>query len=125
VSADKSPRRSGETGAKPRRSRAAGRGRRNLWIALAVLACLVAYDWSRPPAAQWTVRFELAAIARYQAWLSPVLARAGARCRFRPSCSRYAAAVLERDGALAGNARAAWRVLRCAPWTPAGTADPP
>jgi len=109
----------------PRRFRKAWRERRRLWIALALLAALVAYDWSRPAAAQWTVRFELAAIARYQTWLSPVVARAGARCRFRPSCSRYAAAVLARDGALLGNARAAWRILRCAPWTPAGTVDLP
>ena len=105
--------------AKPRRFR------RALWIALAVVALAAVYDWTRPPQAQWTVRAELAAIARYQAWLSPVLARAGTRCRFRPTCSRYAAAVLARDGALVGNARAAWRILRCAPWTPAGTLDPP
>ena len=99
--------------------------RRPLWIALAVVAALLAFDWSRPAAEQWTVRAELAAIGRYQAWLSPVLARAGARCRFQPTCSRYAAAVLAKDGAVVGNARAAWRILRCAPWTPAGTLDPP
>ena len=101
------------------------RSRRPLWIALGVVAGLLAFDWSRPAADQWTVRAELAAIARYQAWLSPVLARAGARCRFEPSCSRYAAAVLAKDGALLGNLRAAGRILRCAPWTPAGTVDPP
>ena len=49
----------------------------------------------------------------------------GGQCRFYPTCSRYAAEVLARDGALVGNARAAWRILRCAPWTPAGTLDPP
>jgi putative membrane protein insertion efficiency factor len=101
------------------------RARRRLAIALGAFCGLLALDWSRPPARQWTVRAELAAIARYQAWLSPLLARGGARCRFRPSCSRYAAAALERDGALVGNARAAWRIARCAPWTKAGTLDPP
>ena len=111
--------------ARPARPRRHRRPRRALWIALAVVALAAAYDWTRPPQVQWTVRAELAAIARYQAWLSPVLARSGARCRFRPTCSRYAAAALTRDGALVGNARAAWRILRCAPWTPAGTLDPP
>jgi putative component of membrane protein insertase Oxa1/YidC/SpoIIIJ protein YidD len=33
--------------------------------------------------------------------------------------------VIRRDGALVGSARAGWRVLRCGPWTPAGTPDPP
>lgn len=99
--------------------------RRRIAITLALFALLVAFDWSRAPSRQWTVRAELAAIARYQAWFSPLVARSGARCRFEPSCSRYAAATLARDGALVGNLRAAWRLLRCAPWTPAGTVDPP
>lgn len=109
------------------RERAPRRGslRRRLLLAGALLALLAAFDWSRPPAKQWTVKAELAAIARYQALLSPLLSRAGARCRFTPSCSRYAAAVIARDGAIAGNARAAWRIVRCAPWTPAGSSDPP
>lgn len=99
--------------------------RRKLLVVGAILGLLVAFDWSRSPAKQWTVKVELAAIARYQALLSPLLSRAGARCRFTPSCSRYAAAVIARDGAVTGNARAAWRIVRCAPWTPAGTSDPP
>jgi putative membrane protein insertion efficiency factor len=99
--------------------------RRTLAIAAALFLAVVLVDWSRAPSKQWTVRLELAVIARYQAWLSPVFARAGARCRFTPSCSRYAAAVLARDGALVGNARAAWRIVRCAPWTPAGTVEWP
>jgi putative membrane protein insertion efficiency factor len=96
-----------------------------LLVAGALALLLVALDWSRPPRRQWTVRIELAAIARYQAWVSPLLSRVGARCRFEPTCSRYAAAVIARDGALAGNARAAWRIARCGPWTPAGSHDPP
>jgi putative membrane protein insertion efficiency factor len=107
------------------RRRARAPSRRRLGIAAAIFFGLVVVDWSRAPSRQWTVRAELAAIARYQAWISPALARAGARCRFTPSCSRYAAAVLARDGALVGNARAVWRILRCAPWTPAGTVEWP
>jgi uncharacterized protein len=47
------------------------------------------------------------------------------RCRFEPSCSRYAEGAIRKDGALVGAARATWRVLRCGPWTEAGTYDPP
>lgn len=100
-------------------------GRRRVWIAGGLALALIAFDWSRAPARQWTVRGERAAIARYQTWISPLLHRGGVRCRFEPSCSRYAAAVLLKNGALVGNARIAWRLLRCGPWTPAGTHDSP
>ncbi|HEX9669296.1 MAG TPA: membrane protein insertion efficiency factor YidD [Thermoanaerobaculia bacterium] len=46
-------------------------------------------------------------------------------CRFRPSCSRYAEGAVRKRGALVGGALAVGRVLRCGPWTPAGTFDPP
>jgi putative component of membrane protein insertase Oxa1/YidC/SpoIIIJ protein YidD len=100
--------------------------RRRRWIAGGVaLVALLALDLARAPAEQWTARAELAAIARYRAWLSPVLARGGVRCRFEPSCSRFAEGAIRADGALVGTLRAGWRVLRCGPWTPAGTVDPP
>jgi len=101
--------------------------RRRRWLiasGLGMLA-LLALDLSRPAGEQWTARAELAAIARYRAWLSPVLARGGVRCRFEPSCSRYAEAAIRADGALIGTLRAGWRVLRCGPWTASGTLDPP
>ena len=98
--------------------------RRGLWVAL-VLVALLALDWQRAPRAQWTNRALVAAVRGYQATLSPRIARLGARCRFRPTCSHYAVAVLERDGALLGGLETAWRLLRCGPWTPAETLDPP
>lgn len=109
----------------PRRERRAPRRAILVLCALTPFAVLAGWDWSREPARQWTVRAELETIARYQAWISPLLSRGGARCRFTPSCSHYAAAVVARDGAVRGNLRAAWRILRCAPWTKAGTPDPP
>ena len=67
----------------------------------------------------------LAVIELYQATLSVRLGRGGARCRFQPTCSHYGAAVIRRHGALVGGVKTAWRILRCGPWTPAGTEDPP
>ncbi|HSL84001.1 MAG TPA: membrane protein insertion efficiency factor YidD [Thermoanaerobaculia bacterium] len=91
--------------------------------ALLVAGC--AADLSRPPERQLSARALLRAIDLYQATLSPALARAGTRCRFEPSCSRYAEGAIAEDGALVGSARAAWRLLRCGPWTEVGTHDPP
>ena len=67
----------------------------------------------------------LAAIHGYQLMLSPVAARIGLRCRFTPTCSRYAEAVIARDGVVRGGWKAVRRVARCGPWTTPGTIDPP
>ena len=91
----------------------------------AVVVAVLAIDLARPPQAQVSARALLVSIDLYQATLSPLLARSGARCRFAPSCSHYGEGAIREDGALVGSARAAWRVLRCGPWTPAGTVDPP
>jgi uncharacterized protein len=56
----------------------------------------------------------------YQWTLRPFI---GAQCRFEPSCSEYAIGVLRTHGALRGSGLAAWRVLRCNPWS-AGGFDP-
>lgn len=41
-------------------------------------------------------------------------------CRFRPTCSQYAIASLEKYGFLKGGLKALWRVLRCNPWNKGG-----
>ena len=61
----------------------------------------------------------------YQRALAPGAARIGLRCRFTPTCSRYAETVIARDGVLRGGWRAVKRVARCGPWTPQGTRDEP
>lgn len=94
-------------------------------LLLAAVLLLLAADLLRPPPEQRTARAMLAAIDAYQAVLSPTLGRAGARCRFEPTCSHYGEAVIRRHGAVVGGAKAAWRILRCGPWTAAGTEDPP
>ena len=52
-------------------------------------------------------------------------ARAGLRCRFAPTCSRYAEAVIVRDGVVRGGLKALTRIARCGPWTAPGTRDEP
>jgi putative membrane protein insertion efficiency factor len=66
-----------------------------------------------------------ASIHLYQRTLSPVAVRAGLRCRFAPTCSRYADLVIEREGVVRGGWRALKRVARCNPWTEMGTRDDP
>ena len=48
----------------------------------------------------------------YRLMISPWL---GSACRFQPSCSQYAIAVLEQDGPLRGSWRALRRIARCHP----------
>jgi putative membrane protein insertion efficiency factor len=67
----------------------------------------------------------LHAIHVYQRRLAPLAALAGARCRFTPSCSRYAETVIARDGVVVGGWKTLKRVARCGPWTPMGTVDLP
>jgi putative membrane protein insertion efficiency factor len=81
-------------------------------------------------AAAWTISthgqtIAIAAIHGYQQRLAPLAARAGARCRFTPTCSRYAETVITRDGVMRGGWRALKRIARCGPWTTAGTRDEP
>lgn len=83
------------------------------------------FDFSRPPAVQISAWMLLAGIDAYQATLSKLMPAAGVQCRFEPTCSHYAEGAIRKYGALVGSGRAAWRLARCAPWTEAGTLDPP
>jgi putative membrane protein insertion efficiency factor len=62
-------------------------------------------------------RIALLPIRAYQRLFSPML---GARCRYYPSCSEYAAQAIERFGILRGVLLAGWRLLRCNPWSRGG-----
>jgi uncharacterized protein len=61
----------------------------------------------------------------YQRTFAPLAARAGAVCRFTPTCSHYAETVIARDGLSAGGWKALGRIVRCGPWTPMSTTDEP
>jgi putative membrane protein insertion efficiency factor len=53
----------------------------------------------------------------YKWIVSPLLPPA---CRYVPTCSEYAMEAVEKYGALRGGMLAAWRVLRCHPFTRGG-----
>ena len=62
-------------------------------------------------------RVAIAPIRAYQLFLSPLL---GQRCKYHPSCSEYAVGAIRRYGVLRGAVLAAWRLLRCNPWSHGG-----
>lgn len=43
-----------------------------------------------------------------------------ANCRFRPTCSEYAAQAIEKYGFIKGTLLGIWRILRCNPFNPGG-----
>ena len=98
-----------------------------LGVLLAAGLALVAaaFDMARPPEKQLSARAADALIGVYQATVSPLLTRAGVRCRFQPTCSEYTRATIRDRGLAAGSLRSLARLVRCGPWTPAGTVDPP
>ncbi|MGH7437645.1 MAG: membrane protein insertion efficiency factor YidD [Polyangiaceae bacterium] len=56
----------------------------------------------------------------YRLLLSPVMALLGARCRFEPTCSRYASECVERHGPLRGSLLSFRRLCKCHPFHPGG-----
>jgi uncharacterized protein len=62
-------------------------------------------------------RLLLALISVYRRSISRALPR---RCRYEPTCSAYATEAIRRFGPLRGSALAAWRLLRCNPFSHGG-----
>jgi uncharacterized protein len=59
----------------------------------------------------------VAPIRLYQRLISPAIAP---RCRYYPTCSSYAVEAIRELGPIRGTILAAWRVLRCNPWSHGG-----
>jgi putative membrane protein insertion efficiency factor len=59
----------------------------------------------------------VAPIRFYQRVISPAFPR---RCKYEPTCSAYALHAIRRYGILRGAVLAAWRLLRCNPWSHGG-----
>jgi uncharacterized protein len=59
----------------------------------------------------------IALLRGYQLLISPLFP---ASCKYHPSCSEYAVQALRRYGLVKGSILAAWRLLRCNPWSRGG-----
>jgi uncharacterized protein len=59
----------------------------------------------------------LAPVLLYQRFISPAIPR---RCKYEPTCSRYAVQAVRRHGVGRGFVLALWRLLRCNPWSDGG-----
>jgi len=62
-------------------------------------------------------RIAVAPIVVYRRVISPLLPP---RCKYHPSCSEYAIQAIEEFGILRGLVLAAWRLLRCNPFSHGG-----
>jgi uncharacterized protein len=56
-------------------------------------------------------------IVVYQRLISPAMPQ---RCKYHPTCSRYAVEAIREYGILKGAVLAGWRLLRCNPWSYGG-----
>ena len=54
---------------------------------------------------------------RVQRLISPAIPQ---RCKYEPTCSRYAVEAIREYGILRGLVLAGWRLLRCNPWSYGG-----
>ena len=65
----------------------------------------------------WARRVALAPVLAYQRFVSPLFPR---RCKYEPTCSRYAVDAVRELGVVRGGVLAGWRLLRCNPWSHGG-----
>lgn len=94
------------------------------WLALlALLVLLLVADSRRPPSSQASVRVFAAAVAGYHHYLHPITSR-WIRCRYQPTCSRYAVEAVRRYGIAQGLVLSFRRLRSCRRSVPMGTRDP-
>jgi putative membrane protein insertion efficiency factor len=74
-------------------------------------------SFSSTPNAGLFTALALLPVRAYRRFLSPLFAP---RCRYYPSCSAYAEQSIQELGAVRGSILAAWRVLRCNPFSDGG-----
>jgi uncharacterized protein len=66
---------------------------------------------------RWLLAILLAPIRAYQRLVSPALPR---RCKYEPTCSAYAVQAIRELGVVRGTILAAWRLVRCNPFSHGG-----
>lgn len=69
---------------------------------------------------RWLGRLLQAVIRAYQRWISPAFPR---RCKYEPTCSRYASEAIRELGPVRGSIVTGWRLLRCNPFGKGGIDD--
>jgi uncharacterized protein len=67
-------------------------------------------------------RVAILPIRIYQRLISPLVP--ANTCKYHPSCSEYAALAIGKHGVFRGSGLAAWRLLRCNPWSHGGVDYP-
>ena len=77
---------------------------------------------SRAPGGRWAPSriastLAIAPIMLYRSVISPAIPQ---RCKYEPTCSRYAIEAIRQYGILRGLVLAGWRLLRCNPWSHGG-----
>jgi uncharacterized protein len=70
-----------------------------------------------PSPLAWLCELFLLPLHAYRKLISPVLPP---RCKYYPSCSAYAVQAVRELGVIRGTIVAAWRVVRCNPWSLGG-----
>ena len=65
------------------------------------------------------MKYPAIAVVYAYRWLISPLIPAGT-CKYHPSCSQYAVDALKKYGLVRGSLKAAWRILRCNPWSHGG-----
>jgi hypothetical protein len=89
------------------------------------LALYLMFEAFFPPSWQPSAYACVGLIRVYQATVSPLLRRAGAKCRYTPTCSHYGVGAIQKYGTLWGGVRTVARIFRCAPWGPPPGEDLP
>lgn len=62
-------------------------------------------------------KIQIFLIRCYQKYLSPLKST---RCPYFPTCSQYGLEAVQKYGAVKGSILAAWRILRCNPFSKGG-----
>jgi putative membrane protein insertion efficiency factor len=92
-------------------------------VGIVVLAVLTVADSFREPADQLGGRIYVQAVHGYQKFARPVLT-GRVQCRYKPSCSEYSIAAVQKHGIRRGLMMTAARIRSCKRSVPLGTYDP-
>lgn len=94
------------------------------WLAaMLIVAMLFGADAMRSPKKQVSVRLFALSVNGYHRFIHPVTGRF-IRCRYSPTCSRYAVEAVQKYGVAKGGWLSARRIASCKSSVPMGTKDP-